>query len=280
VVTDAPTAEILAAFGAADATPERLAGGEGRAWRAGNIVLKPETDEAVVAWLAAGVEQVADGPGFRMARHVAASDGRWVVGGGEIAWAATTFVEGAHGTARWDDVLEASRQFHAAIASVPLSAGGIPRTGSVWATGDRVAWGEEQLADDTPPTVRATLDTLQPVLHSPWTGAPSQVIHGDIGGNVVFADDLGLAPAVIDLSPYIRPAAFADAVVVVDAIAWEAAPITLAFRFGTTVDNGEELLARAIVYRLVTAAEAWRSFPERVDAEVEAYGRVLTAIQR
>ena len=53
----------------------------------------------------------------------------------------------------------------------------------------------------------------------------------------------------------------------------------LAFRFGTKVDGGEQLLARAVVYRLIAAAIAWERFPERVGAEVGTYRAVLTAIR-
>jgi hypothetical protein len=94
---------------------------------------------------------------------------------------------------------------------------------------------------------------------------------------VLFAD--GQPPAVIDLSPYVRPAAFASAIAVVDAMAWEAAPLTLAIRFGTRNEQGDQLLARAVVFRLIAACEAWRDYPERIGAEVDAYQPVLSAIR-
>ena len=48
--------------------------------------------------------------------------------------------------------------------------------------------------------------------------AANQVIHGELSGNVLFA--AGQAPAVIDFSPYRRPAAYADAIVAVDGLLW------------------------------------------------------------
>jgi Ser/Thr protein kinase RdoA (MazF antagonist) len=47
-------------------------------------------------------------------------------------------------------------------------------------------------------------------------GAPSQLIHGDLTRNVLFADEQ--PPADIDFSPYWRPKAFASAIVAVDAV--------------------------------------------------------------
>jgi Ser/Thr protein kinase RdoA (MazF antagonist) len=50
---------------------------------------------------------------------------------------------------------------------------------------------------------------------------PSQVIHGDLTGNVLFDDSQ--PPAIIDFSPYWRPAAYASAIVVADALVWKRA---------------------------------------------------------
>jgi prepilin-type processing-associated H-X9-DG protein len=68
-----------------------------------------------------------------------------------------------------------------------------------------VAWGERDpasvLAAAPAPLngqLRSLLAARRPV------HLPAQLIHGDLGGNVLFAD--GEPPAVIDFSPYWRPA--------------------------------------------------------------------------
>lgn len=95
------------------------------------------------------------------------------------------------------------------------------RRSDPWAVADRMAWGEEEAiyADELAPLVAPLIERLMPV------EADGQVIHGDFGGNVLFED--GLPPAVIDFSPDWRPAAFAKAVVVVDALAWHEADESL-----------------------------------------------------
>jgi prepilin-type processing-associated H-X9-DG protein len=55
--------------------------------------------------------------------------------------------------------------------------------------------------------------------------APEQLIHGDLSGNVLFAD--GLPLAVINMSAYWRPAAYASAIVAVDAVLWHGADVEL-----------------------------------------------------
>jgi uncharacterized protein (TIGR02569 family) len=79
--------------------------------------------------------------------------------------------------------------------------------------------------------------------------APSQLIHGDLGGNVLFHDEL--PPAVIDFSPYWGPVAFAAAIVVADALVWEDADARLLGAVSGTEDFGQCLL-RALIYRAVT----------------------------
>ena len=79
-------------------------------------------------------------------------------------------------------------------------------------------------------------------------GAPSQLIHGDLTRNVLFAD--GLPPAIIDFLPYWRPTAYASTIVAVDAVVWfDADPhllVTLA-----ALPDGAQLLVRALLFRLL-----------------------------
>ena len=56
---------ILAAFGVGKDDAAPLAGGEGKAWRAGDLVLKPEANAPLVEWVAGSVEQIADTAAFR-----------------------------------------------------------------------------------------------------------------------------------------------------------------------------------------------------------------------
>ena len=206
----APPDGVLAAFGC-DVAPMRLAGGQGGTWRSGEVILKPTDNPDEIAWLA-GLPAQVEQAGFRIARCMPAASGAWVVGG----WFAQAAIAGDHAKGRWREVLAACDAFHAAAAHLPRPAFLDARTDS-WAVADRVAWQEAPLAPY--PAVAPALSRLSAALTP--VDLPSQVIHGDFGGNVLFA--AGLAPGVIDIAPYWRPAGFAAAVVVVDAIVWEGA---------------------------------------------------------
>jgi uncharacterized protein (TIGR02569 family) len=236
-----PPPGVCADFGVLDA-PVALTGGQGGAWRVGRLVFKRVGRDPITAdelrWLGTAVEPT---PDVRIAVPVAAADGRWVVGG----WGATPFLEGRAAGWDWAAVIDAGRRFHEAVARLPRPTF-LDRRESPWATGDRVAWGDQPLhvGPALRPLCQRVAAALRPVPH-----LRSQLVHGDLGGNVLLAD--GLPPAVIDLSPYWRPPGWALAVVAVDALAWgDADPSVLDLLAGEP--EVEQLLLRAMLYRLVT----------------------------
>jgi uncharacterized protein (TIGR02569 family) len=236
-----PPVDVLAAFGAGRSEPIPLAGGEGRSWLAGDVVLKPVGDETVAIWSADLLARVRE-DGFRVARPVASSDGRWTV----LGWAASRRVEGEHAP-RWAEVIGAGEAFHRAVRHEPrprfLDARHDP-----WATGDRAAW--DQIPIDRSLGPIEGMDRLI-ASRRPVDGVQDQLIHGDLSENVLFAS--GMAPAVIDLSPYWRPTGFASAIVIADALLWrDAGPEIL--EAAPNADQLGQLLIRALIYRLVTHA--------------------------
>ncbi len=234
-----PPPAVCATFGALE-QPKALPGGQGGSWRLGALVLKRVGDDPVtveeLAWLGANVASTVE---VRIAVPVPATDGRWVVDG----WAATGFLEGTPADRRWTEVLEAGRAFSRAVAHVPRPAF-LDRRHSPWDTGDRTAWGDESVAVGSD-GLRLLVDRLAAALRP--IAEAAQLVHGDLGGNVLLDPDGG-PPAVIDLSLYWRPPGWALAVVAVDAMVWSAAdPNDPAF-----ADLDPQLLARAMLYRLVT----------------------------
>jgi aminoglycoside-2''-adenylyltransferase len=214
-----PARDVLDAFDACG-EPEPLAGGTGRAWRVGDLVLKPL--DADVAWqheVLANVEE----NGFRVERPRAE-----VVDG----WTAWTYVEGRHEPRRWREIIAAGERFHAALPAARPPA----RSDNAWDVGDRVAWGELPY-----PAVDELLAALEPV------DDPPRLMHGDLTGNVLFHESL--PPAIIDFAPYYRPPQYASAIVVADALCWEGGPAELA----DAVDR--PYLLRALIYRAVTSFE-------------------------
>jgi uncharacterized protein (TIGR02569 family) len=248
-----PPPHVLAAFGAS--TPaEPLAGGQGTAWRSGDLVLKPiewSMSLEQLEWQGELLDAVHE-DGFRVSRLRRSSDGSALVAG----WCAWAFVEGEHRERAWPEVIATGERFHAAIASVPRPSL-LDRRTDHWAIGDRVAWGELRASDFGHVKHLATLvGALRPV------AAQAQLVHGDLTGNVLFA--AGFPPAVIDFSPYWRPPGFASAIVVGDALVWEGADDSLLSAVARVPDF-PQLLLRALIYRAVVDALFRQNAPLRPD---------------
>lgn len=237
-VLSEPPGHVLSAFGA-DGPLTPLPGGRGLAWRAGTLVVKPaDTGEEALAWEAATLAR-ASNEQLRVAMPRRSARGGFLVDG----WMASSFCAGSHQSGRWLDIIAAGDRLHAALARVGRPAFVLTRD-DPWSEADRAAWGEVPLTMYREAPHVANLATLL----APVDGA-SQVIHGDLTGNVLFADSL--PPAVIDFAAYWRPAAYAAAIVVADALSWEGAtPEDLAS--ATSGRGFGQLLARALLFRIIT----------------------------
>jgi uncharacterized protein (TIGR02569 family) len=233
-----PPATVLAAFGAGTALLRPLPGGQGTAWSAGPLVLKPlDMSLDALSWQEAVLSDIAE-EGFRLARPVRARTGELVVAG----WSAWQHLAGQHLAGRWADIAAVGERFHRASAHIQPPSWHSRRT-DPFATADRAAWDTEVLDRFTSlPVIDQLAAFLQPV------HGHDQLIHGDLSGNVLF--HAGLAPGIIDLSPYWRPALFATAVLAVDAMVWEGADHAVLGILGGHPDAPQYLI-RAAIFRVV-----------------------------
>jgi uncharacterized protein (TIGR02569 family) len=238
VVMTRPPAQILAAY---DLDPGRLrplGGGQGTAWSAGNLILKPldmPLDE--LAWQEQILSHIRE-DGFRLARPVRALDGQLAVEG----WSAWQRIEGEHLPRRWAEICAAGQRFHRASVGIPVP-GWHRQRNDVFAQADLAAWDDAALSQ---------FCSLAPVAQLAGRFRPlhghDQLIHGDLTTNVLFHPTL--PPGIIDLSPYWRPPLFATAIVIVDAMVWEGAGPSVLPLIGHRPHAAQYLL-RAAVFRLV-----------------------------
>lgn len=260
-----PPRAVVATFGVDD-EPVALEGGEGVAFRAGDIVLKRVHDPAEAEWtqgLVATVEQ----DGFRVANPVPTIGGRWVCDG----WVASEFIAGLQPAApRWNDVVAWGLRFGDAAERARRTHGELPRRAHRWAVADRAAWGEARVP--LSPEVRQVRDALL-ALVVPRRQREQHFVHGDLAGNV-FVDRSGV-PVILDVAPYLRPRRWAAAVVVADAVLWYRADMSLAGEFAGTAE-GRDLIGRALIFRLVADQLAGK---RRHDRFLDPYRRVRAALE-
>lgn len=262
----APTGRTLRAFGLTE-VPTPLPGGQGTSWVSGGVVLKPVTSPEFQDWLGSVLGGIPD-DGFRLARAVPTRDGGWTFEG----WSATYKLAGvAPDHARnpaWQEILQAGRSFHRATAGLPQPEF-LAGTDSWWSRADRRAWSGDW------GTVSPALARLVARLHQPGLDlGPAQVVHGDLTMNVLL--EPGRAPAIIDVSPYWRPPAYAEGVVLADALCWHGAPGSLLDDLGVPV----AAVAQALLFRALTTQERADAGVGlgTFDAEVARYEAAAAAI--
>jgi hypothetical protein len=201
-------------------------------------VLKPlDVLPAELDWLR---DHAPSGGGdVRLGLPLASRSGDLVVDG----WTAFPALPGEHVAGRWAQIAGVAHRF-AAVFDGAARPGFLDERTHAWARADRLAWGEDaaEVPDDVP-HLPALLAARRVVAE------PSTIVHGDLTGNVLFDDDL--PPAVIDLTLYWRPVRYSVAIVAVDAVCFEGAPLSLL----ETIDAGDgfaQHLVRALVFRIAT----------------------------
>ena len=235
-MSEAPPTSVQSAF-RCQKQPVCLPGGQGETFRCGDVVLKPCRNVIEANWIARihrEIQQV----GFRLPQPVQPSGGEWIVDG----WEAWTFVGGHHSRERWGEVLAACRTFHHTLGNVSKPAF-LDKRDDPFSRADRIAWGEERA--DCHPHLLQIMQPLQSLVEP--VNLPSQIIHGDFTENVLFEE--GHPPAVIDLSPFWRPADYALAIVLVDALDWCGADESI-FQWVGDIPAINQLMVRAELFRI------------------------------
>lgn len=240
--------------------PEPLGSSWEGGWRCGEVVLSMVADHARAAW-SAKVRETLFIDGVRLARPVRSTDGRYVVAG----WRADTYVAGAP-EPRHDEVVSAAVRLHEATAKLERPRFLTQPPVAPWAdvdvfiAADRSAWEERPLyslsqgARVAPASAdgQKSIDLINQLgpLRRP-TKSPSQLVHGDLYGTVLFAGTA--APGITDITPYWRPPAWAAGVVVVDALSWGDADDGLVERW-KPLPEWSQMLLRALMFRLAVHA--------------------------
>lgn len=236
-----PSEKVLFEFGVED-FPVLLEGGEGTTYQTGGFIFKPVENTEEANWRAELLNSIVE-DGFRVPRPVRSKNNKWT----ESGWCVYTFLEGKEVTNRWEEKINASRKFHKSLANV-AKPDFIDKVSHPWAIADKMIWGflPMQYGEILKPAMNKLESLLKPI------HLKNQLIHGDMTGNILFHSSL--PPAVIDLSPYWRPAQYAEAIIVVDSIMWDDAPDTIIKALDDTFET-YQLLLRAAMWRIKTTEE-------------------------
>ena len=229
-----------------------LPGGQGGSVVAGDLVLSPGRDATTQGWLSPVLARLAvaldlERPrAMRIAMPIPARDGSWVVHG----WAASRYEPDTTVCTDLDVLVATGRVLHARLAvAVGERPAGLDDRTDRWAVADRLVWGPaDALGDVVAAYDSAEADRWLGELSADVRLGPDQLVHGDLAGNVLL--DASGTPVVIDPAPYWRPALWAEAVCVLDAVTWHGAdPAALQdWQHGTR----HQAMLRARLFRLLS----------------------------
>ncbi|MCC7432345.1 hypothetical protein IT412_02345, partial [Candidatus Peregrinibacteria bacterium] len=230
---NAPSAETLAAFNL-EGIPVLLAGGGGQTYRINNAVLKPAGNEVLMSWLAEITENLTSEK-FRLPKPLRTKNGDWTFQG----WIGHQFLDGHHEDPGFIKSIEVCQDFHQAMNKIEKP-NFYNQLDDPFHQADKMVWGEIPLPD-----YDLTNEPLK-ILFSRFKkiDAPDQLIHGDWGfGNMLFHEHL--PPAIIDITPYFRPANLPIAGMLIHAII-EGADISSTLQLGKHIKDFDQLVLRAL----------------------------------
>jgi len=232
-----PEKDVLKAFNATG-VPVLFPGGQGTTWLVGDAVLKPVGNIAETLYVADVMESIVE-DGFRVPRPIKSVEGKWLYKN----WCAYNRIDGEHVKGRWEEKIALSKTFHKALSSYPRP-DYLDKETNRYAIADRIAWQELPIKADE--KIIPVLEKLQNLIRP--IQVTNQLIHGDFTGNILFHE--GQVPAVIDFVAYWRPANYAIAIMIADAIVWEAADKSI-FDLVSDIPEIVQLVIRAEIGRII-----------------------------
>lgn len=228
----------------------------------GTSILKPSDDDEESQWIGStllSLSNLEPSSAYRVPKPIPSiQDPRTYVVDG---WTAFSLLPGRNEPPiRFQDTLLVSQAFHHDLSKLNLTKPLFLNTrNNRWSEADRVIWGEKQLSDvanvnnEVLDIFHETLEEYKRLTKPLPADIPSQPIHGDLTGNILFDDEHGGPPGIIDMTFYWRPAAYAEAIVVADGLAWHKQGRELVELYGTD-DVRLQLLVRALHWRCLTFA--------------------------
>lgn len=233
---------VIRSFGLSG-LPIPLPGGENRSFLADDHVLKPVDNVPLAEWAGTAWSGLTPEQ-YRISRPLKSGKGKFI----EDGWSASRFEKGEHKKGHTTEKLAVCRALHTGLSR--LNPCEMPENNDPWARAHRVAWQTDELPQDLPQHAAKILRGLLDKVSPGAMGFP-QIIHADLCGNILFEE--GQLPLVIDFSPFKAPAAYAEAILICDGIAWENSPLSSISLLPDT-RYYKEMLTRAALFRLTVAA--------------------------
>lgn len=246
-----------------------LSGGQGTSFRIDNAVVKQVEDTVYSETVLSIVDQLSP-VNYRVAKPLKTKENTFIGHG----WQCTQYENGEEKQGKLKEKLAVSRALHHDLKQVKIEVltGGI-KPNDPWSMAHRVAWGQIQIPADINQKAAKVLKRLLNNL-ALREYDDFQIIHGDLAGNILF--DKILPPLVIDFSPTIAPVAYAEAILIVDCIAWQGSDITNI----DWLSNNDDMLIRAVIFRLTVEAVFAGNDEQRFSKQYELFHPIIQFVYK
>lgn len=235
-----PNQNVLKAFGVSG-EPILLPGGGGTCYLVGEVVFKPTKDVVEDSWIAEMNNNLVSNK-FRVPESIRVKDGGWAFEG----WVASKFLQGEHRPGNYAEVMEVSKVFHKALVGTPKP-DWLNKNTNVFRMADRMAWGEIPIPDFD--IANKPLKKVLNLLRE--NRLPNQLIHGDWGIDQILFHNT-LPPAVLDMTPYFRPADYPIADMLVSSMVENDGVDKSILDLGKNINDFDQLILRALLFRTCT----------------------------
>lgn len=241
-----PDDTALSMFSLAQQKPILLQGGEGRTYKAGQVILKHIGNDRREYWdWIAGIIVSLRQQGFRTAKPIRDLKGNWITPEG---WSAWEFLEGNHDYHPYvAQIIRAVSSFHQALSGIDRP--DFLDADTPYARADKYAW------NGISPYIDPQLEEQILALYAkrkPIPDMQNQIIHGDLNPDNILVSSQHL-PGIIDIAPYWRPVSFALAVFAYWIGPWRNTPEVL--QYFSHIPHFSQLILRAALRNLLIMSE-------------------------
>lgn len=244
---------------------EKLAGGEDKSYRVGDLSIKPVIENEKYEWVAKSFEDLSSSE-ILISKPVKSLNGNYI----ENGYCATNFIPGSFYENRMIQKLEAADKFHKLTKNI-VKPGDFSKWSSPWSFSTQVAWQEIELPGNFNKKAKDILYKL--INHLEDLALDFQFIHTDPAGNILFNNN-GI-PIIIDITPDFRPVEYANALLVVDSIAWHNEPIISLDLLKYDSKVKKQLILRAVIFRLCVPLFFYEENYSLFSEELENFKEVI-----
>jgi len=247
----------------------QLEGGQNNSYRYGNIIIKKNDGDNVNIDLICTILSRIDSDRYRVAKPVLSINNRFI----EDGYVATFYEEGQHHYNNIEEVIYISNLFHNDIQHYSIDL--MKDVDTKWTNAMDILFRNRDIPynvdNDNLETCLNMMKMLKPF------NDELQIIHGDIGGNILFHSKL--PPCIIDFSPCIAPAKMANAIVITDYVTWVNSDLSK-LHLLKPFEEYKNYIAYAVMFRLLSALCSKEDSKYEFETEYSGYIKVWNYVSK